>query len=73
MSRRPIPRQSNLAKVRTPIRKVPPRRPGDLEIRIRPDGRVCIAVADEAMLDLCQALDPHNPALAKRKKEEIEK
>jgi hypothetical protein len=46
----------------------PKRRPGDLEIRIRPDGRVFIAEADEAMLDLCEALDPDNPALVKRRK-----
>ncbi|MGD0999203.1 MAG: hypothetical protein ABSA67_00775 [Candidatus Brocadiia bacterium] len=44
------------------------RRPGDLEIRIRPDGRVYIAEADEAMLDVCQALDPNNPVLVKRRK-----
>ena len=44
------------------------RKPGDLEIRIRPDGRVFIAEADEAMLDVCQALDPENPVLVKRRK-----
>jgi hypothetical protein len=44
------------------------RKPGDLEIRIRPDGRVFVAEADEAMLDVCQALDPDNPLLAQRRK-----
>ena len=44
------------------------RRPGDLEIRIRPDGRVFVALADEAMLDVCQALDPDNPVFVKRGK-----
>ncbi len=44
------------------------RQPGELEIRIRPDGRVFIAEADEAMLDVCQALDPDNPVVAKRMK-----
>jgi hypothetical protein len=44
------------------------RKPGELEIRIRPDGRVFVAEADEAMLDVCQALDPKNPLLAKRQK-----
>ncbi|MGO8702314.1 MAG: hypothetical protein ACLQVA_00745 [Candidatus Brocadiia bacterium] len=44
------------------------RRPGDLEIRIRPDGRVFISEADEAMLDVCQALDPENPVLVQRRK-----
>jgi hypothetical protein len=29
---------------------------------------VFVAEADEAMLDVCQALDPKNPALAKRGK-----
>ena len=44
------------------------RKPGDLEIRIRPDGRVFVAEADEALLDVCQALDPDHPLLAKRRK-----
>ena len=44
------------------------RKPGDMEIRIRPDGRIFVAEADEAMLDVCQALDPDNPALVKRRK-----
>ena len=44
------------------------RKPGDLEIRIRPDGRVFVAEADEALLDVCQALDPDNPVLVKRRK-----
>jgi hypothetical protein len=44
------------------------RKPGELEIRIRPDGRVFIAEADEAMLDVCEALDPDNPVVVKRKK-----
>jgi hypothetical protein len=68
MSRRIFHRKSNRAKVSTNLRKVLPRRPGDLEICIRPDGRVCVAVADEAMLDVCQALDPDNPVLVKRRK-----
>jgi hypothetical protein len=49
-------------------RKANPRRPGDLEIRIRPDGRIFIAEADEALLDVCQALDPRNPMLVKRRR-----
>lgn len=44
------------------------RQPGDLEIRIRPDGRVFVAEADEALLDVCQALDPTNPLLVTRRK-----
>jgi hypothetical protein len=49
-------------------RKPYKRKPGDLEIRIRPDGRVFVAEADEALLDVCQALDPNHPSLAKRRK-----
>jgi hypothetical protein len=49
-------------------RKLHKRAPGELEIRIRPDGRVFVAVADEAMLDVCQALDPDNPVVLKRRK-----
>jgi hypothetical protein len=48
------------------------RRPGDLEIRIRPDGRVFVAEADEALLDVCQALDPDNPLLVNRRKAKSE-
>ena len=44
------------------------RKPGDLEIRIRPDGRIYVAEADDALLDVCQALDPENPLFAKRRK-----
>ena len=48
------------------------RKPGELEVRIRPDGRVFVAEADEAMLDVCEALDPENPLVVKRKKAKIE-
>jgi len=43
------------------------RKPGELEIRIRPDGRVYMAAVDDAMLDVWAALDPENPLVIKRR------
>ena len=42
--------------------------PGDFEVRILSDGRVCIVAADEEMFDLAEAIDPDNPDLIKRRK-----
>ena len=43
------------------------RKPGDLEIRIRPDGRLYMSALDDAMLDVWAALDPENPLVIQRK------
>jgi len=51
------------------MRKKPyKRKPGDFEIRILPDGHVCIVAGDEKMFDLAEALDPKNPSLAERRR-----
>ena len=42
--------------------------PRDVELRIRPDGRVYVVAADEAAFDLAEGLDPNHPVLAKRRK-----
>jgi len=43
------------------------RKPGDLEIRIRPDGRVYMAALDDTMLEVWAALDPENPLVIQRR------
>ena len=42
--------------------------PGDVEVRIRPDGKVYVIAADEETLDLAEGIDPDNPVVAKRRK-----
>ena len=43
-------------------------KPGELEIRIGRNGRVCVLAADEAMMDVLDALDPDAPASRLRRK-----
>lgn len=43
-------------------------RPGDFELRILPDGRVCIVAADEEVFDLAEALAPDDPCILRRRK-----
>jgi len=41
---------------------------GDVEVRIRPDGKVYVIAADEATFDLAEGIDPDNPVIVKRRK-----
>ena len=42
--------------------------PGDVEERIRRDGKVYVIAADEATFDLAEGIDPNNPVVRKRRK-----
>jgi len=51
------------------MKKKPHRtRPGEFELRIRPDGRLYVLAADEAIMDVIEAVDPRNPDVQKRRK-----
>ena len=43
-------------------------KPGELELRIGKDGRVYMLAADEALLDVLEAVMPDDPLVLKRRK-----
>ena len=43
------------------------RKPGESELRILRDGRIVLVAADEAVLDVGEAIDPEHPFMRDRK------
>ena len=43
-------------------------RPGEFELRIRPDGRICVLAADDALMEVVQSLDELDPGQTAQRK-----